>query len=99
MDGSRDIPIVESYASGAKLGSARELTVETHKKWVLLVRHLEQALALFDELDEGDGDPAAYAQRAVNAAKRELRDRFGQHAAESNAIIIPFPQPARSMSR
>lgn len=61
-----------------RLGSAPEPTIsaEQHRRWVRLIAHLEGALSLLDELDEGDGQSAAFAQRAVNAAKKELRQRL-----------------------
>lgn len=75
------------------------MTVETHRKWVTLVRHLDQALALLDALDEGDSDSAAYAQRAINAAKRELRRRFGRALPPLPNLIFSLRRPVRSSSR
>ena len=46
-----------------------------HRKWIKLIDHLEAALKMLDALDEGDGKSAAFAQRAVDGAKRELRQR------------------------
>lgn len=75
------------------------MTIEKQKKWVMLIRHLEAALALLDELDEGDGEPAAHAQRAVNTTKREMRRRFGRNPELPMCEILPFPNAGRSSSR
>jgi Fe-S cluster assembly ATPase SufC len=50
---------------------------DKHRKKVISIRRMEEALALLDEIDEGDLDPAALLQRAVARAKKELRESYG----------------------
>lgn len=54
---------------------------DTQCKLVGVIRRLDEALELLDQMDHGDGDGAAFIQRAVNRAKRELRSNFGHYAA------------------
>lgn len=54
------------------------VTAGEHRKWIELIGHLEAALKMLDALDEGDGKSAAFARRAVDGAKRELRQRRKQ---------------------
>lgn len=58
---------------GSEMGTDRE----QHRKLVGVIRRLEEALALLDEMDRGDGDGAAYIERAVQRAKRHLRSEHG----------------------
>lgn len=59
---------------------------------IAVVRRLDEALALLDALDKGDGECAASIERAVQRAKRELRTVFGPHTRP-----LP-PLPARLQS-
>ncbi|MDF0546042.1 hypothetical protein PX699_27160 [Sphingobium sp. H39-3-25] len=54
---------------------------DTQCRLVGIIRRLDEALELLDQMDHGDGDGAAFIQRAVNRAKRELRSNFGRYAA------------------
>lgn len=63
---------------------------DTHCRLVGIIRRLDEALELLDQMDRGDGEGAAFIQRAVDRAKRELRSNFGRYAAP-----LP-PQRARS---
>lgn len=54
---------------------------ETQRRLVGIIKRLDEALELLDQMDRGDGDGAAFIQRAVNRAKRELRFNFGRYAA------------------
>lgn len=45
----------------------------SHRQLVMVVRRLEEALAILDEINQGDSNSAAYIERAVQRAKRELR--------------------------
>lgn len=49
---------------------------EKQRKKVMAIRRMEEALALLDEMDEGDLDPAAHIQRALIRAKKELRETY-----------------------
>ncbi|GEM_PF-3127774 len=55
---------------------------DTHRHMIAVVRRLEEALRLLDKMDRGDSDSAAYIERAVQRAKRELR---------SGSIAAPLP--------
>lgn len=63
----------------AKLGMKSDR--DTQCRLVGIIRRLDEALELLDQMDHGDGDGAAFIQRAVNRAKRELRSNFGRYAA------------------
>ncbi|EQB19100.1 hypothetical protein RLDS_00585 [Sphingobium lactosutens DS20] len=52
---------------------------------IAVVRRLEEALRLLDQMDHGDSNGAAYIERAVQRAKRELR---------SGSIAAPLPSPS-----
>lgn len=54
---------------------------DTQCRLVGIIRRLDEALALLDQMGHGDGDGAAFIQRAVDRAKRELRSNFGRYAA------------------
>jgi|TARA_R110002167_G_scaffold222773_5_gene427725 hypothetical protein len=54
---------------------------DTQCRLVGIIRRLDEALELLDQMDHGDGDGAAFIQRAVDRAKRELRSNFGRYAA------------------
>jgi hypothetical protein len=54
---------------------------ETQRHLVAIIKRLDEALALLDRIDRGDGDSAAFIQRAVDRAKRELRSKFGLKAS------------------
>ncbi len=54
---------------------------DTQCRLVGIIRRLDEALELLDQMDKGDSDVAAFIQRAVNRAKGELRSNFGRYAA------------------
>lgn len=54
---------------------------DTQCRLVGIIRRLDEALELLDQMDRGDGEGAAFIQRAINRAKRELRSNFGRYAA------------------
>jgi len=58
-----------------RIATSAPMSASEYRKWVRLILHLEAALTLLDTLDEGDGKSAAFAQSAVDGAKRELRQR------------------------
>jgi len=62
----------------------------THRQWTKVVIRLDEALIMLDEIDEGGGDCAALVQRAIHAAKKELRTRFGTKEA-SAAVCRDVP--------
>jgi hypothetical protein len=60
--------VLEDWRKGPEMNCARQ------RKKLMSIRHMEQAMALLDEIDEGDLDPAAYLERALTRAKKELRE-------------------------
>lgn len=50
---------------------------EMMRQLVAVVRRLDEALAILDEMDRGDSDAAAFIERAVQRAKRALRTPSG----------------------
>jgi len=69
---------------------------ETQRRLVGIIKRLDEALELLDEMDHGDGDGAAFIQRAVNRAKRELRSNFGRNAAPLPPHRARTPSAKRS---
>lgn len=87
---------------GTKAETASGPPDETHRRCVLLARHLEQVLHLYDELDEGDSNRAAHAQSALDDVKRRLRTQYGPASPPAplpQAQILLFPAPAAATVR
>jgi len=79
---------------------------DTQCRLVGIIRRLDEALELLDRMNHGDGEGAAFIQRAVDRAKWELRTNFGRYAAPlpphraSRQALRPSrrssPRPGRS---
>jgi hypothetical protein len=67
------------------------LSRENHCSLVGVVRHLEAALAILDEFDVGDGEGAAEIERALQRAKRALR--------QPGSTLPPLPRSRRPAGR
>jgi hypothetical protein len=80
---SRTDTATQSLARGARnvQPSPPDLTpAQCHRKWVTVVRRLEEALSVLDELREAGTGSAIHTQAALDQAKKELRARHGRNA-------------------
>jgi len=69
---------VPSRHARLKPGRRALLSSNDHRKWVAVIRRLDEAPALLDNLDEGENDGATYAQWALDTTKKELRRLLGR---------------------
>ena len=79
------VPTAPDNGKGARITPT--LPTDEHRRWLKLIGHLGRSLAILDGLEEGGYDCAAYAQHALDQAKRDLRRRLRQSLPRADNVI------------